>query len=101
MPTRNVVFTDRQARTLESMVASGRYQNASEIIREGLRLVELRDAEDKARLKALREAAQVGLDDLAAERFETFSSRAELRKRFNEIADAAIAEGARRAGRKG
>ena len=100
MPTRNVVLTDRQARTIETMVASGRYQNASEIIREGLRLVEQRDAEDKARIKALREAAQVGLDDLAAGRFTTFSGPADIRRHVTEIFDTAIAKGGRRAGHK-
>ena len=60
MPTRNVVLTDHQADLVERLVASGRYQNASEVLREGLRLIEGREAEDKARLNALRDAARVG-----------------------------------------
>ena len=56
MPTRNVVLTDYQADFVEKLVASGRYQNASEVLRDGLRLVENREADEKARLKALREA---------------------------------------------
>ena len=31
MPTRNVVLTDHQARLVERLVVSGRYQNASEV----------------------------------------------------------------------
>lgn len=31
MPTRNVVLTDHQADLFERLVASGRYQNASEL----------------------------------------------------------------------
>ena len=46
MPTRNVVLTDHQTNLVEQLVASGRYQNASEVLREGLRLVEQREAED-------------------------------------------------------
>jgi Arc/MetJ-type ribon-helix-helix transcriptional regulator len=42
MPTRNVVLTDYQADLVERLVASGRYQNASEVLREGLRLIESR-----------------------------------------------------------
>ena len=42
MPTRNVVLTDHQTNLVEELVASGRYQNASEGLREGLRLVEQR-----------------------------------------------------------
>ena len=33
MPTRNVVLTDHQAAFVDSLVASGRYQNASEVLR--------------------------------------------------------------------
>ena len=40
MPTRNVVLTDHQAEFVERLVMSGRYQNASEVLREGLRLIE-------------------------------------------------------------
>lgn len=64
MPTRNVVLTERHERLLAEMVATGRYQNASEVLREGLRLVEEREAREAAKLKALRQAARVGLRDL-------------------------------------
>ncbi len=69
MPTRNVVITDHQQDVIESLVSSGRYQNASEVLREGLRLVEQREAEDAARLEALRGALQVGWSDLATGRY--------------------------------
>lgn len=63
MPTRNVVLTDQQQGLIEALVETGRYQNASEILREGLRLVERREAEDAARLEALRMAVRVGFED--------------------------------------
>ena len=56
MPTRNVVLTDKQAELIEQLVESGRYQNASEVLREGLRLLQRRELEDEARLEALRGA---------------------------------------------
>jgi antitoxin ParD1/3/4 len=68
MPTRNVVLTPHQHQVIETLVGSGRYQNASEVMREGLRMVERREAEDAAKLKALREAALVGWRDLDAGR---------------------------------
>ena len=37
MPTRNVVITDHQAELIDRLVASGRYQNASEVLRARLR----------------------------------------------------------------
>ena len=79
MPTRNVVLTDQQAAMIEQLVLSGRYQNASEVLRDGLRLVQQRDAEDSARLTALRDAARVGLDDFAAGRFQRFADGKALR----------------------
>jgi len=73
MPTRNVVLTDHQHQVIESLVGSGRYQNASEVLRDGLRLVEQREAENAAKLDALREAAAVGWRDLEAGRYRDVS----------------------------
>ena len=91
MPTRNVVLTEHQAELVERLVSSGRYQNASEVLREGLRLIERQDAEHKARLKSLREAAKVGIADAEAGRFKTFESATTLRKHLESLADEAIA----------
>lgn len=74
MPTRNVVLTDHQAHFVEQLVTSGRYQNASEVLREGLRLVERRESEDEMRLSALRDAAKVGIADIEAGNFRSFDS---------------------------
>ncbi len=56
MPTRNVVLTDQQAKLVENLVHSGRYQNASEVLRDGLRLLQRRELEDTAKLEAIRSA---------------------------------------------
>jgi len=64
MSTRNVVLTAHHEAVIKGLVESGRYQNASEVLREGLRLLEQREAEDAARLSALRAAAKAGFDDL-------------------------------------
>jgi len=45
MVTRNVVITDHQSHLIDGLVADGRYQNASEVLREGLRLVERQEQE--------------------------------------------------------
>lgn len=68
MPTRNVVLTDHQHDLVERLVQSGRYQNASEVLREGLRLIEERERIGAARLEALQEAARQGWEDVAAGR---------------------------------
>lgn len=91
MPTRNVVLTDHQEELVERLVASGRYQNASEVLREGLRLLESRQAEEKVRLKALREAARIGIADIEAGRFRSFESPGALSRHLASMVDKAIA----------
>jgi antitoxin ParD1/3/4 len=78
MPTKNVVLTDYQTELIERLVSSGRYQNASEVLREGLRLVEDQEAEGKARIKALRDAARTGIADVEAGRYRTFDLPSDL-----------------------
>lgn len=64
MPTRNVVLTEHHESIISELVGSGQYQNASEVLRDGLRLIEERNAREAARLKALQAAALVGFADL-------------------------------------
>jgi antitoxin ParD1/3/4 len=90
MPTRNVVLTEYQADLVERLVSSGRYQNASEVLREGLRLVEDQEAETKARIKALRDAARVGIADIEAGRYRTFDSSTDLNRHLGALVDDAL-----------
>lgn len=90
MATRNVVLTERQEKLIEALVQSGRYQNASEVLREGLRLIERREAEDAARLAALRDAAAIGIEDLERGAFSEFSDSDALATHLREVADRVI-----------
>ena len=92
MPTRNVVLTEHQADLVTRLVTSGRYQNASEVMGAGLRLVERQEAEEEVRLKAMREAADAGIADIAAGRFRTFESVAMLEEHLSALSDRAIAD---------
>ena len=51
MATGNVVLTPHQEQVIHDLVQSGRYQNASEVMREGLRLLEQRVTEDTAKIE--------------------------------------------------
>ena len=64
MPTRNINLTDRLDGFIDRQVNAGHYGNASEIVREALRLLEERDQERKAKLKFLRRAAKQGFDEI-------------------------------------
>lgn len=61
MPT-SVALTPHFEALTQQLVASGRYNNVSEVVRDGLRLLESRVQEDAAKLKALRDAAKLGFD---------------------------------------
>ena len=69
MPTRNVVLSEHQHQMVETLVQSGRYQNASEVLREGLRLIEERERLEDAKLEALKHAARQGWAGVSAGRY--------------------------------
>jgi antitoxin ParD1/3/4 len=52
---------------IESLLESGRYSTASEVMRDGLRLVEEREQRRQAKLEALRAEIQKGFDSGPAE----------------------------------
>lgn len=64
MPTRNISLTAAQDAFVQHVVDAGEYQNASEAIRDALRVLRQRRQEDSLRLKALREQIKVGTDAL-------------------------------------
>jgi antitoxin ParD1/3/4 len=64
MPTRNINLTEHFDQFVENQVSSGRYSNASEIVRDALRLLEEQEQERAAKLKALRQAAKRGFDEV-------------------------------------
>jgi antitoxin ParD1/3/4 len=78
MPTRNVNLTDYLDRLIEDGVKSGKFSNASEVVREGLRLLDERQQEHKAKLKWLRGAVQEGVDAIERGDYTTFRSNREL-----------------------
>lgn len=92
MPTRNVVLTDHQAELVDRLVSTGRYQNASEVLRDGLRLVEREESESQARLIALREAARTGIADSKAGRYRTFETDSALRDHLQGLIDAELGQ---------
>jgi|SRR5215469_2729107 len=75
MPTRNVNLTEHFDRFIETGIAAGRFSNASEVVREGLRLLEQRELEDKAKIEWLRGAAKEGFE--AADRGDYVTLRSD------------------------
>ncbi len=87
MPTRNVVLTERQAHLVDSLVNSGRFQNASEVLRAGLRLIEREEVEMHEKLETLRDAAHAGIADADAGRLKSFSSSEALAEYLDAITE--------------
>jgi len=56
MPTRNVNLTDELEGFVLAKVKSGRYENASEVVRAALRVLEDQEREYEAKLAVLRTA---------------------------------------------
>jgi antitoxin ParD1/3/4 len=54
MPTRNVNLTDELDRFVLAKIESGRYENASEVVRAALRTLEREEQQFEARLAALQ-----------------------------------------------
>ncbi len=77
----NVSLTPKLEEFIQQKVTSGNYNNASEVVREALRLLEERDQQREAKLQWLRQAIQEGIDSgpgRALEDLETL--KAEARK---------------------
>jgi antitoxin ParD1/3/4 len=77
----NVSLTPELEKFVEERVATGRYQTASEVVREGLRLLELRDRDREAAFKELKAKLKRGVEQ--AERGELIDGD----KVFAEIRD--------------
>jgi antitoxin ParD1/3/4 len=60
MPTRNVNLTNELDRFVLAKVDSGRYENASEVVRAALRTLEPDEQEYEAKLTAIRTAIDEG-----------------------------------------
>jgi antitoxin ParD1/3/4 len=60
--TLNISLTPELEEFVASQVGSGRYQSASEVVRQGLRLLQDQEITREAQLEGLRHQIQIGLD---------------------------------------
>lgn len=64
MPTRNIHLTGHDDRFVDEQIAGGRYQNASEVLHAGLRLLEQQCRDDEEKLAVLRGLTTAAFDSL-------------------------------------
>jgi antitoxin ParD1/3/4 len=70
-------------RFIDSLVKSGRYASASEVMRDSLRLLEEREKLREAKLDALRRDIATGLESGPGEPLDMDAIKAEARKQRN------------------
>lgn len=78
MVTRNVVLTETQDQLVQALVASGRYQNVSEAMRAGLRLLE----QEESQLAGIRQGLFEALAQAKAGDFAEGSGDDAIRRAF-------------------
>ena len=69
MPTMNVSLPAALAEFVEKEVASGNYATASEVVRDGLRMLREERAIYEEKLAILRREIQIGLDEVDAGKY--------------------------------
>ena len=92
MPTRNVNLTDHWDSFIATGITSGRFSNASEVVREGLRLLEQREQQDKAKIEWLRGAAKEATDSIDRGEGIEFESMDDLAAYIRQIGEEVSAE---------
>jgi antitoxin ParD1/3/4 len=66
-------------------VETGLYRDESEVVAEALRLLDRVEQGSEPQLDRLREAIQVGIDDISAGRFTAINNEEELRAFFDDL----------------
>jgi antitoxin ParD1/3/4 len=85
MPTRNVNLTDRYDRFVAEQIDAGRFRNASEVMRAGLRLLEQQTREDDEKLEVLRALASEAIADLDQGGGIELNGRREVERFVNQL----------------
>ncbi|MBC6452806.1 MAG: type II toxin-antitoxin system ParD family antitoxin [Hormoscilla sp. SP5CHS1] len=73
-----ILLTPEIEQLIDEQVKSGRYQSASEVVLEGLRLLSMRDQIDKRRFAELKQEIAMGIE--AADRGELVDSETVFRE---------------------
>jgi antitoxin ParD1/3/4 len=74
----NISLTPTLEKMVQEKVKSGLYNNASEVVREALRLMKENEEVRRAKLKRLKKALAKGEEDIASGRTTTLNDDAEI-----------------------
>jgi antitoxin ParD1/3/4 len=73
MPT-SIALTDRFETFVRKQVENGRYNNVSEVVRDGLRLLEDQVNAERVKLQGLKRAAKAGFSAIESGQFRDVAS---------------------------
>lgn len=70
MATHNVIVPKPMEQSIDELVKTGRYQNFSEVVRAGIRMLLEHEAAESTRLEALRNATSVAIMQVEAGQYD-------------------------------
>ena len=85
MPTRNINLTEHFDQFVERQVDAGKFKNASEVLRAGLRLLEQQSRSEEQQLALLRKLAADGFRSLDQGQGLSVANESELRNAIAKI----------------
>jgi antitoxin ParD1/3/4 len=85
MPTRNINLTERFDSFVAAEIDAGRFRNASEVMRAGLRLLEQKSQEEQEKLKILKSLAKQGFHELDQGQGIEFSTESQLSSAIRDL----------------
>ncbi len=80
----NVSLTTELESYIQQKIATGFYASTSEVIRAGLRLLKSQDTLEEAKLQALKEEIQKGLQSGESIPYDLAAIKAEAKASFNQ-----------------
>ena len=90
MPTQNVNLTNELESFVKKQVASGFYNNASEVHRAALASMAQREEERQLKLELLRREIQLGIDDVEAGRIADIQDDESLHSMLDDSLESAM-----------
>lgn len=81
----NVSLTPGLEQYVRDLASTKDYNNASEVVREAIRLHKQQEEERQLKLERLRAAIQVGIDDMEKGNYTTINSEQELDEFFAKL----------------
>ncbi len=96
MTTRDSQLTEHLNQYVDASVATGHYGDASEMLREALRLLLQKDQEHQAKVDLLRSAVQKGVDQINQGEGIVLNGQAERSQYFDELEQRVAAKTSKR-----